>query len=495
MPRLTPKSWLLAGRFIALVFAGIVSAFAQIRPNIIFIMTDDHAVSALGAYGNALVRTPTLDRIAAQGVRFDRAFVTNSLCAPGRAAVLTGTYSHVNGVRGNSEATDAIEHLDPKLPTFPQLLQRAGYATAIVGKWHLSDPPTGFDYSCVLPGQGLYFDPDFIENGVRRKIPGYASDIVRDLALGWLEKQSAAKPFLLVFQHKAPHRPFQPPPRHARLYADRDLPYPATFDDDYATRKVAAEAEDMRFDTSLAGDYPELPAGLTPAEKKRWLYQRFVKDYYGAIAGVDDSVEALLADLKRRGWLENTVIVYTSDNGFFVGDHGWYDKRYMYEPSFRVPLLVQAPGARKGGVIDAMAMNIDIAPTLLDYAGIVAPRSMQGRSLRPLIEGRTPPDWRKSVYYSYYENSWALLAGKDKSAQSDPSFQYLTPHRVGPHRGVRTATHKLIEYYSDAGYWELFDLTKDPNELKNLHGQPGTEQITRELKEELLRLRRQFGDI
>ena len=250
MPRLTPKSWLLAGRFIALVFAGIVSAFAQIRPNIIFIMTDDHAVSALGAYGNALVRTPTLDRIAAQGVRFDRAFVTNSLCAPGRAAVLTGTYSHVNGVRGNSEATDAIEHLDPKLPTFPQLLQRAGYATAIVGKWHLSDPPTGFDYSCVLPGQGLYFDPDFIENGVRRKIPGYASDIVRDLALGWLEKQSATKPFLLVFQHKAPHRPFQPPPRHARLYADRDLPYPATFDDDYATRKVAAEAEDMRFDTS-----------------------------------------------------------------------------------------------------------------------------------------------------------------------------------------------------------------------------------------------------
>ena len=210
---------------------------------------------------------------------------------------------------------------------------------------------------------------------------------------------------------------------------------------------------------------------------------------------MDDSVEALLADLKRRGWLENTVIVYTSDNGFFVGDHGWYDKRYMYEPSFRVPLLVQAPGARKGGVIDAMAMNIDIAPTLLDYAGIVAPRSMQGRSLRPLIEGRTPPDWRKSVYYSYYENSWALLAGKDKSAQSDPSFQYLTPHRVGPHRGVRTATHKLIEYYSDAGYWELFDLTKDPNELKNLYGQPGTERITRELKEELLRLRRQFGDI
>jgi arylsulfatase A-like enzyme len=474
---------------------GPLAAATAPRPNILFIMTDDHAAHAVGAYGNPLVRTPTLDRLAREGVRFDRSFVTNSLCAPGRAAVLTSTYSHINGVRGNSEATDAIERMDPSLPTFPQLLQKAGYATAIVGKWHLSDPPVGFDYSCVLPGQGLYFDPDFIENGKRRKIPGYATDITTDLALAWLKQQNGERPFCLLLQHKAPHRPFQPPPRYARLYTDRDLPYPATFDDDYATRKVAAEAEDMRFDVSLAGDYPELPGNLTAAEKKRWLYQRFVKDYYGAIAAVDDSIGRVVAQLEERGLLENTVIVYTTDNGFFVGDHGWYDKRYMYEPSFRVPLIVRAPGARRGTASPALTVNIDIAPTLLDYAGIMPPLQMQGSSLRPLLEGRAPATWRTSVYYAYYENSWAILAGRGKEAQSDPSFQYLTPHRVGPHRGVRTATHKLIEYYSDPGYWELFDLTTDPNELRNLYGQPGTAEITRQLKDELGRLRQQYRDL
>jgi arylsulfatase A-like enzyme len=421
--------------------------------------------------------------------------VTNSLCAPSRAAVLTSTYSHINGIRGNSESKDAIEHIDRSLPTYPQLLQNAGYATAIVGKWHLSDEPVGFEYSCVLPGQGLYFEPDFIENGKKRKISGYATDVTTDLAIDWLMKQSDAKPFCLVLQHKAPHRPFLPPRRYTKLYERREIPYPATFDDDYATRRVAAAARDMRFEISLEGDYHDIPPGLEPKAKKRWIYQRFVKDYYGAIAAVDDSVGRVVAHLEQRKLLDNTVIVYTSDNGFFVGDHGWYDKRFMYEPSLRVPMIVRAPGGAKGTTVDAMTLNIDVAPTLLDYAEVTPPPSMQGRSMRGLVTGMVPSDWRKSVYYAYYENSWALLAGKGRAARSDPSFQFLTPHRVGPHRGIRTATHKLIEYYSDDGYWELFDLRQDPNELKNLYGKPGTGNITTELKQELMRLRRQYRDL
>jgi arylsulfatase A-like enzyme len=476
------------------IVAGVNATFGAVpRPNLVFIMTDDHAVSALGCYGNRLVSTPHLDRLAADGMRFDRACVTNSLCAPSRSTVLTGTYSHINGVRGNSEATNAIERLDRSLPTFPQLLRDAGYTTAIVGKWHLADPPVGFDYACVLPGQGLYFDPEFIENGTRRKIPGYATDIATDLALDWLQRRDAARPFCLLLQHKAPHRPFLPPPRHADRHARQEIPFPSTFEDDYATRAVAAEAADMRIEESLAGDYPELPKNLSAAEKKRWIYQRFVKDYYGAIAGVDDSVGRVLGYLEENQLLGNTVVIYTSDNGFFVGDHGWYDKRYMYEPSLRVPLIIRAPGGARGQT-DALTVNIDVAPTLLDYAGVSAPRVMQGRSLRALVEGRKPADWRSSIYYAYYENSWALLVGRGREVLTDPSFQYLTPHRVGPHRGVRTATHKLIEYYSDPIYWELFDLTRDPQELRNLYGTPGTERLTAELKAELSRLRKEFRD-
>jgi arylsulfatase A-like enzyme len=257
---------------------------------------------------------------------------------------------------------------------------------------------------------------------------------------------------------------------------------------------VAAAAEDMRFDISLEGDYQDMPPGLDLPSKKRWIYQRFVKDYYGAIAAVDDNVGRVMSWLEQQDLLDNTVIVYTSDNGFFVGDHGWYDKRFMYEPSLRVPTIVRAPGGTRGRTVDVMTLNIDVAPTLLDYAGVTVPATMQGRSMRPLVEGTVPADWRKAVYYAYYENSWALLAGKGQVARSDPSFQFLTPHRVGPHRGIRTGTHKLIEYYSDGGYWELFDLLQDPNELSNIYGKPGTERITAGLKQELFRLRRQFRD-
>lgn len=464
---------------------------AKTRPNILFVMTDDHAVGHVGCYGNRLVKTPNIDRLAAEGTRFQTACVTNSLCAPSRATVLTGAYSHVHGIRGNSEAKDAVENMDPSIATYPELLQKAGYRTGIVGKWHLSHDPRGFDTWCVLPGQGLYFDPDFIDNGTRRKIPGYATDVTTDFALDFL-RQKSDKPWCLVYQHKAPHRPFLPPPRFAGLYEGTELPYPATFDDEYSTRKIAREAEDMRFDVSIAGDYKDQPKNLRGAEKKKWLYQRFVKDYYGAIAAVDENLGRVLKYLDDEKMTDNTLIVYTSDNGFFVGDHGWYDKRFMYEPSLRVPLIVRAPGGKRDNVSRAMAQNIDIAPTILDYAGVAAPATMQGRSLRPLLEGNTPADWRQSVYYAYYENSW-VLAGKGKEAMADPSFQYFTPHRVPPHRGVRTPTHKLIHYYGDGDYWELFDLEADSNELRNIYGQD--EALTAKLKTELDRLRQQYRDV
>ncbi len=471
------------------------------RPNVLFVMTDDHAAGATGCYGNPLVRTPVLDRLASEGVRFTNAFCTNSLCAPGRATVITGTYSHRNRILGNSERKGAEEHLDQSLPTFPGLLQASGYRTALVGKWHMADDPRGFDYWCVLPGQGVYFNPEFIENGHRKSFPGYASDVTTDLALRFLEQAGADKPWCLVYQHKAPHRPFLPPPRHAHLYDGVELPYPATFDDGYATRKVAAAAEDMRFDLSLAPDYArEIPKGLDPAARKRWIYQRFVKDYYGAIAGVDDNLGRVLDHLRKTGQYDNTLIVYTTDNGFFVGDHGWYDKRFMYEPALRVPLIVKPPGGMgatggAGGKVAApMAVNIDYAPTILDYAGCAIPETMQGVSLRPVIEGGVPRGWRQSMYYAYFENSWEL-AGKGKEAMSDPSFAFFTPHRIGPHRGVRTGTHKLIHYYSEGDYWELFDLRSDPNELRNLYGQPEFGALTGELKAELHRLRRQYKDL
>ena len=472
----------------------LAAAVPPKRPNILFIMTDDHAAGHLGCYGNRLVKTPNMDRLAREGTRFANAFVTNSLCAPSRATILTGCYSHLHGIRGNSELKGHEENIDRTMATYPQLLQAAGYRTGIVGKWHLSHDPVGFDTWRVLPGQGVYFDPEFIEGGQRKKYPGYATDVTTDFALEFL-KQDSPKPFCLVYQHKAPHRPFLPPPRFAHLYDGVEIPKPRTYDDAYATRKMALEADDMRFDVSLEGDYPDLPAGLDAQAKKDWLYQRFVKDYYGAIAAVDENLGRVFAHLEQTGQMENTLIIYTSDNGFFVGDRGWYDKRFMYEPSLRVPLMIRAPGGRRARVTPAMAVNIDLAPTILDYARVAVPASMQGRSLKPILEGRPPRDWRRSMYYAYYENSWAELKGKGKEAQADPSFQFLTPHRVPPHRGVRTATHKLIHYYGDhPPSWELFDLRQDPDEQTNLYGTPGTAAITRQLTAELARLREQYRD-
>jgi arylsulfatase A-like enzyme len=469
------------------------SRAAARRPNILYVMTDDHTAGQMSCAGNRILQTPNLDRLANEGVRFENCFCTNSLCAPSRASVLTGTYSHVNGVLGNSEAKDAPpEFMRKDIVTYPELLKKAGYKTAVIGKWHLADTPRGFDYSNVLPGQGLYDDPEFIENGVRTKLSGYVTDITTDLALRFLEGAGEG-PWLLAYQLKAPHRPFKPAKRHEHLFDDIELPYPATFNDDYATRRLAKEAEDMQFDVSLAGDYPELPKNLSPAERKRWLYQRFVKDYYRATVGVDENLGRVLDFLDRKKLAEDTLVIYTSDNGFFLGDHGWYDKRFMYEPSLRLPLLVRYPRQIPARRVDPhFALNIDYAPTMLDYAGVPAPPSMQGRSLRPVIEGKAPKDWRRSMLYTYYENSWTL-AGKGKEALSDPTFAYFTAHRVSPHRGVRTERYKLIDYYAEGGYKELFDLVKDPDELRNVYGDRAYAAEQAAMEKELLRLRREYG--
>ncbi len=464
------------------------------RPNILYVMTDDHTAGETGCYGNRILKTPHLDRLAREGVRFENAFCTNSLCAPSRATALTGCYSHIHGVRGNSEGRGAEEHINAALPLWPHLLRAAGYRTGVVGKWHLMDPPAGFDYTCVLPGQGVYYDPEFIENGRRRRFSGYVTDITTDLALEFL-KRAGRGPFALIYQHKAPHRPFQPAPRHARLFEEIEIPYPATFDDDYATRRLAGEAGDMRFDISLAGDYKDLPKGLAPRERKKWIYQRFVKDRYRAITAVDENLGRVLEYLDLGNMARDTLIIYTSDNGFFVGDHGWYDKRFMYEPSLRVPLLIRYPRRAAASRVETrLAANIDFAPTILDLAGVRVPAAMQGASLRPLIEGREDPAWRRSLYYAYFENSWELR-NKSRDEMSDPSFAYFTPHRVSPHRGVRTERYKLIEYYSEGGYWEFFDLQTDPNELRNRYGDPEYAGRVAELKKELARLRAQYKDL
>jgi arylsulfatase A-like enzyme len=393
---------------------------------------------------------------------------------------------------GNSEAKDAPpEYMRREIPTYPELLQKAGYKTAMIGKWHLADTPRGFDFYNILPGQGVYTDPEFIENGKRKQRKGYVTDLITDDALAFLEGAGEG-PWALVYQHKGPHRPFTPAPRHARLFDEIRFPHPATYDDDYATRKLAGEARDMRFEESLAADYPELPKGLSHEARKDWIFQRFVKDHYRAVVSVDESIGRVLDYLDRRKLAQDTLVIYTTDNGFFLGEHGWYDKRFMYEPSLRLPLLIRFPrGAVAGRVEARFALNIDYAPTLLDMAGVAAPATMQGRSLRPLLEGHAPRDWRTSMLYTYYENSWTL-AGKGREALSDPSFQYFTAHRVSPHRGVRTERYKLIDYYKEDGYKELFDLEKDPNELRNVYGQAGYAAVQAELVKELARLRVEY---
>lgn len=461
------------------------------KPNIVFIMSDDHASHAMSCYGSRINTTPNLDRIADDGMRFDNCFCTNSICTPSRAAILTGTYNHVNGV------TTLSTPMDNRIQTFPKLLQQHGYQTAVFGKWHLGigpeHCPTGFDDWAVLPGQGLYHNPEFIFNGpdggTRQNVHGYVTDIITDMSLDWLDSRDPQKPFCLLCHHKAPHREWEPDEKHAAMYLNEEIPEPDTLYDDYSNRASAAAAAEMRVGVHMEkGDLKcVINRSLPENELRKWAYQRYIKDYLRVIASIDDNVGRILDWLDREDLTEDTVVIYTSDQGFFLGDHGWYDKRFMYEESLRMPFIVRYPReVRPRTQCGDIVLNVDFPALVLDLAGVEIPGEFQGRSFRSQLQGDTPSDWRTSFYYRYW--------------------MHKAHHNVYAHYGVRTHDHKLIYYYSDglgqAGTieesyepeWELFDLTKDPNEMHNVYGDPGYATIARKLKDELHRLQEEVGD-
>ncbi|NIZ08622.1 sulfatase [Pseudooceanicola sp. HF7] len=480
-----------------------------VRPNIIFIMSDDHASRAISAYGAGLNHTPNLDRLAQEGMRHDATYVTNSICTPSRAAILTGTHNHTNCV------TTLVTHLDNRMPNLAKSLRSSGYATGIYGKWHLGEgpahQPTGFDEWAVVPGQGDYWDPAFIFPDGRRNIAGYATDIITDMSVDFIRRHGSTdgdKPFFLMCHHKAPHRSFEPHPRHAHLWEDEDIPLPETFNDDYANRAKAAEAAKMRVRSDMTWEDLALVQPVGPAEvagelvvdflKSRkvpdlmpgkeitvicaetgtkhhfddpqafaeFKYQRFMKRYLRTVQSIDDGVGRILDTLDETGLAENTIVVYTSDQGFFLGEHGWFDKRYMYEESLQMPFLVRYPAAIPAGSTSSdICCNVDFAPTFLDYAGVTIPSYMQGSSMRPVLEGRTPEDWDQLAYHRYWMHNDAF-------------------HGAWAHYGVRDPRWKLIYWYNDdlgqigarpngaAPEWELFDCENDPHELTNLAGDP-----------------------
>lgn len=458
------------------------------RPNIVLIVTDDHSANAMSCYGGVVNTTPHMDRIAGRGMRLDNCYCTNSICAPSRATILTGTHNHINGV------TTLSADFDARQPTFVSALHAAGYQTALVGKWHLGHggvhDPRDFDYWEVLPGQGAYHDPEFITEQGRHVRTGYATDIITDLSLDWLRARDPERPFCLLVHHKAPHRPWEPDEKHARMYDDIDLPVPENFDDDYAYRSTAAKVAEMRIKdhlnkTDLKQDPPE---GLSDTEYASWAYQRYMKDYLRCVASVDDNIGRLLDELDSAGLSDDTIVAYTSDQGFFLGEHGWYDKRFMYEESLQMPLLVSYPREiPAASTSDAMVMNLDFAQTFLDYAGVDAPERMQGRSMRDVLRGRTPDDWREEVYYRYWEHD-------------------SNPHHVWAHYGIRTRRYKLIRYYSDGlgqsgasdrvfpPEWELFDLDSDAKEMHSVYDDPQYAQVRERMQTRLWQLQAEIGD-
>ena len=486
-----------------LILAVIVTAFAVApgfaadRPNIVFIMSDDHAAHAIGAYGSRVNQTPNIDRLAREGLVMRNVFATNSICTPSRAAILTGQYSHLNGV-------PVFNRFDSARMTVARLLQQGGYYTGMIGKWHLGSDPVGFDRWEILPGQGAYMNPVlYTASGEKTYTGRYVTDVTTDLAIDFMKSRPKGKPFFLMVHNKAPHRPWEPDATHRAQFADRWIPEPETFWDTYATRTDALRENLQRVATDLTRRDLKLepPAELTGTELASWLsvkpmevtivrdgkpvlltgdalvrwkYQRYMKDYLATIQSVDDNVGRLLSFLDAGGLTKNTIVIYTSDQGFFLGDHGLYDKRFMYEESLRMPFLIRWPGVIKAGTrSDAIGLNVDFAPTFLEAAGLPVPADVQGRSLVPVLRGRTPADWRSSMYYRYYH---------------DPGH-----HNTRAHYGVRTRTHKLI-YYWKKDQWELFDLAADPFELHNLYGEPGHEQLTAGLKAELLRLKQALRD-
>lgn len=461
------------------------------RPNILFVMSDDHASHAISAYGSRINKTPHIDRLAQGGARLDNCFCTNAICTPSRAAIMTGRYGHINGVRG-------WDNFDSRRPVQTQkLLQNAGYTTAMIGKWHLgrggNSDPAGFDYWEVMPGQGLYNDPVFYTTQGQKKYPVYATEVTTDLALTWLKnRRDKEKPFYLCVHHKAPHRNWIPSKKYEHLFDGEHIPQPDDFNDDYAGRTAAAAAKmrvarDMTL-TDTKGAKP--PEGLSEAQRADWFYQVYIKDYLRCVQSVDDGVGQLLDYLDQNGLVEDTIVVYTSDQGFFLGDHGWFDKRFFYEESLRMPFLIRYPREiPTGKVNEQFLLNVDFAPTFLDYAGVAVPPAMQGRSGRAMLQGQTPPDWQNSMYYRYWVNG--------------------DEHNTAAHYGVRTPTHKLIYYYCKPldvkgatelrppvkPYWELFDLVKDPQELHNIYDNLKNAPLIAALKTELTRLQTEYQDV
>lgn len=486
-----------------LVLAELPSRAAEhARPNILFIFSDDHAQHAISAYGSKVNQTPHIDRLARDGVRFTHSFVTNSICTPSRATLLTGQYSHLNGV-------PVFNRFDGSRDNVAKHLQTAGYHTGIIGKWHLGSDPTGFDRWIVLPGQGSYWNPVFLVQGRKLTIEGHCTDITTELGLEWLKTRPQDKPFFLMLHQKAPHRAWEPDERNKALFKDKVFPEPDTLWDDYATRPAALPANQQTIARDLSrrdlkleppddlkgparnqwlGQKPmqldvTQPDGtkktLSGKELVRWKYQRYMQDYLACVQGVDDGVGKVLDYLEQAGLAKNTIVIYSADNGWYLGDLGLYDKRFMYEPGLHVPLLARGPGIKAGHVATQFVGNIDLAPTFLDLAGLPVPAFMQGRSFAPLLRGEAPADWRTRFYYRYYH---------------DPGHC-----NTAAHYGVRTATHKLIYYWKKDAY-ELFDLTKDPTEQHNLlfdqaeAKKPEIAARFEELKAEMFRLQKEYKD-
>jgi arylsulfatase A-like enzyme len=507
---------------VLLFFSGCTPRATQSSPpNIIFIMADDHAYQALSAYSDRLIQTPNIDRIAKEGMLFTNACVTNSICAPSRAVILTGKHSHINGKIDNRFPFDTTQ------VTFPQVFQAAGYQTAMFGKLHFGNNPKGIDEFKILPGQGNYYNPDFITNEGDLHVEGYTTDVITDLTLDWMKnRRDPEKPFLLFFLHKAPHREWLPAERHFREYVHKTFPEPPTLFDDYKGRGRAAREAEMNIllHQNWAGDskldpevmeelgiapttdwdtrawrnnlgrmtdeqrkawdevygpmneeFKKLYPGMSREDLMRWRYQRYMQDYLACIAAVDEGVGRLLEYLDQEGLAENTVVVYTSDQGFYLGEHGWFDKRFIYNESFKTPLLIRWPGvADPGSTCDQMVQNLDFAQTFLEMAGIDDPGDMQGESLVPLLKGEEQKWNRDAVYYHYYE--------------------YPAVHMVKRHYGVVTREYKLAHFYYDVDEWELYDRIKDPLELKNEYDNPEYADVVKELKEKLAGLRLKFKD-
>jgi uncharacterized sulfatase len=485
------------------------------QPNIIFIMSDDHAEQAISAYGHPLSRiapTPNIDRIAQNGALFMNNYVANSISGPSRAAILTGKHAHKNGFRQNDDGG-----FDGSQQTLPKIFQNNGYQTAIIGKWHLKTKPTGFDFWKILNGQGEYNNPFFITEQDTTRHMGYVTDIITDFTKDWLDNREKDEPFFLMMTHKAPHRNFVPAERHYRLYEHTVFPMPDNFFDDYKGRPAAAHQQMMISRDMMPGYDLKITTGvdsneladadgrwflrneMTEDEQKRffeayrernndfhttqrtekelaeWKFQRFLQDYLATVKAVDESVGEILDYLKATGLDKNTIVVYTTDQGFFLGEHGWFDKRFMYEESFGMPFLMSYPGhIDAGSKVWGLTQNIDFAPTFLDMADIDVPNDMQGVSFKEMVKsGKTPRNWRKSLYYHYYE--------------------YPGAHSVKAHFGVKMERYKLIYFYQD-DVWELYDLKKDPSEMHNIYGRFGTRRITRKLKQELIRLQEKYDE-